>query len=51
MLAGVQTLLMYHLATAIGNNERKTLIKDIAHIRFSNLTILEVSGNKIESVE
>ena len=35
----------------LGNNQRATLMKEIAHIRFSHLTKLELYGNEIESIE
>jgi hypothetical protein len=35
----------------VDNNERATLVKEIAHIHFTALTILNVGGNRIESVE
>ena len=32
-------------------NHRATIVKEIAHIHFTALTILWLSGNRIESVE
>ena len=32
-------------------NERSTVLKDIVHINFTNLTYLQLGGNQIESIE
>jgi hypothetical protein len=34
----------------VGENERATIVKDIAHIHFTTLTVLVLDGNNIESV-
>jgi hypothetical protein len=33
------------------NNHRATIMKEIAHIHFTALTVLYVGGNRIESIE
>ena len=35
----------------VDNNDRATLVKEIAHIHFTTLTTLWLFGNRIESVE
>ena len=35
----------------VGYNDRATLVKEIAHLHFTALTLLNLSGNGIESVE
>ena len=35
----------------LGRNERATLVKEIAHIHFAALTLLDLGGNRIESIE
>jgi hypothetical protein len=34
----------------VGDNQRATIVKEIAHIHFTTLTILELDGNNIESI-
>ena len=35
----------------VGYNGRATLVKEIAHLHFTALTLLSLTGNRIESVE
>jgi hypothetical protein len=35
----------------VDHNNRATIVKEIAHIRFTALTRLQLGGNSIESVE
>jgi hypothetical protein len=35
----------------VDDNERATIVKEIAHIHFTVLTNLDLAGNRIESIE